>query len=93
MLPRKILKLRSSEIAGNMYFASYFCIFESSRRATKLYERGTLPEILKIGGSTCPLCPPIPTSMEVPMHNRMLFFSLRLLTCYPYYSGKAKMSA
>ena len=28
MLPRKILKLRSTEIGENVYFASYFCILK-----------------------------------------------------------------
>ena len=58
MLLREILKLRSSEVAGNVYFSIHFCISKLSRRATKLHEKKcTLSESLKCGGHV-PLVPP-----------------------------------
>ena len=40
MLPREILGLRSSEIAGNAYFSINFAFSKLSRRATKFLEKG-----------------------------------------------------
>ena len=33
--PGEVLKFRSSEITGNMYFSIHFCIFKVFKEATK----------------------------------------------------------
>ena len=40
MLPREILKLRSSEIAENVYFTSCFCIFKAFKEGNQVNEKG-----------------------------------------------------
>ena len=60
MLLQEILKLRSSEIAGNMYFSTNFCIFKVFKEGSQ----GALVRVFENWRGTCPLClPPIPTSM------------------------------
>ena len=62
MLIWEILKLRFSEIAGNVYFSIHFCMLKISRRVSKLHEKGDFPESLKSRGHVPPV-PPVPTSM------------------------------
>ena len=64
MVPREILKLRSSEIAGNVYFTRYFASSESSRKATKLHDKGHFVQDFEKCGGPVPLYPPVPTSMD-----------------------------
>ena len=51
MLPREILKLRSSEIAVNAYF-SIFAFSKLSRRVTKLQEKGKFSRVFEKWGGT-----------------------------------------
>ena len=60
MLPPEILKLRSYEIIGSMYFSIYFYIlkvFKEGKQATR-------KEALCPSPCTCPLCLPVPTFMK-----------------------------
>ena len=69
MLLREILKLRSSEIAVKVYFASCFCIFKAFGQPSH-GERGTLPELLKSGGARAS-CAPVPMSMPYTFVRRV----------------------
>ena len=62
MLPRESLKVRSYEIAGNVYFLVIFEFSKFSRRSTMLCERGTLSEPLKSRGHVPPVSPVPPGS-------------------------------
>ena len=55
MLLHDILKLRSSEIAGNVCFLLIFASSKFSKRAATFHERGTLPESLKSGEHVSPV--------------------------------------
>ena len=50
MLLREILKLRSSEVARNMYFSICFASSKFSKRASKLHEKEHFARDLKSGG-------------------------------------------
>ena len=54
MLHREILKLRSSEIAGNVYFSIHLAFSRFLRRQPICMERATLPESLKSKGACVP---------------------------------------
>ena len=58
MLPRDILKIRSSEIAGKVHFLFISAFSKFSRRATELHEMGLLTESMKSEGAHAPV-PPI----------------------------------
>ena len=47
-------------------FLFIFAFSKFSRRATKLHEKGHFARVLEKWGAY-PLCPPIPTSMNVPV--------------------------
>ena len=55
MLLREILKLRSSEINGSVYFLFIFASLKSSKRAATLHKNETLHESLKSGGHVSPM--------------------------------------
>ena len=57
MLSREILKFRSSEIAGNMYLASYFYIFKAFKEATKVHEKGQFARVFHRWGYVLPVPP------------------------------------
>ena len=42
MLPQEILKLRSSEIAGNVYFSIHCCIFSVFKKGNQATWKGVL---------------------------------------------------
>ena len=54
MCPREILRLRSSEITQNVYFAIYFASSKHSKRATKLYEMGYVAGVFEKWGACAP---------------------------------------
>ena len=57
MFPGENLKLRSSDIAGNVHFSTYFCILKVFLGGPPSYrERDKLPESLK-GGPLAPSAP------------------------------------
>ena len=59
MLAREILKRRSSEIAENVYFASYFCIFKAFKGGNQVTGKGHFARIFeKWGGEARTPCAP-----------------------------------
>ena len=66
MLHREILKLRS-EIAGNAYFSTHFCMFKVFKGATKFHEKGQFARVIEKsgGGARAPCVSPVPTSMTL----------------------------
>ena len=65
MLSGEILKLISSEIAGNVYFTSYFCNFRVFKEGSQGTQKGALcPRFSKVG-ARAPCGPPVPTSMFI----------------------------
>ena len=75
MLPREILKLRSSDIAANVYYASYFGILQGGQPS---FIKGALIPILYKMGGACSLYPPVPTSMFATFAYICLFKVCRL---------------
>ena len=56
MLSREILKLGSSEIAGNVHFSIHFCICKVFKEGSQVTRKsGTLPESLKSRGYVSPV--------------------------------------
>ena len=76
MLPRKVLKLRTSESARNVYFSIYFLHLQSFEGGQPSYmERGTLSKTLRSEGS---LCPQVPTSISLYSKGRYLIINILL---------------
>ena len=72
MLSKEILKLKSSEIGGNVHFSIHFWIckvFKEGNQVTR--KSGTLPDSLKSGGYVSPV-PPVQTSMVQGLNIRYL---------------------
>ena len=57
MLQREILKLKSSKIAGNVYFASYSASSKLSRRVAKVHEKGHFAKVFEKLGARAPCAP------------------------------------
>ena len=57
MLPQEILRVGSSEIAGNVYFSIHFSIFKVFKEGNQATRKGALYLSLWKVGVTCPLCP------------------------------------
>ena len=57
ILPREILKLGSSEIAGNVYFLFIFVFSKFARRAVKLHQKGHFPRVFEKRRARAPCFP------------------------------------
>ena len=58
MLAREILKRRSSEIAENVYFASYCCIFKAFKEGNQVTGKGHFARIFEKWGEARTPCAP-----------------------------------
>ena len=77
MFPQEILKLRSSEIARNVYFSIHFCILKAFKEGHQVTQRRALClRLWKVGG-ICPLCPLCPSGSYV--HALKLKNNLRII--------------
>ena len=54
MLPRKILILRSSEVARNVHFPITFCIFKVFKEGSQITRKGALGRSLEKKGARAP---------------------------------------
>ena len=47
MIHREVLRVISSKITGNVYYSIFFASSKSSRRATKLHEKGHFARVFE----------------------------------------------